>query len=511
MTEVLLGIDAGTSSIKVCAFSTDGRLLAKARRAVPVITPYPLWAEIDVGQYWELTVEAIREVTARCGTIKGIGLSTTCPTTIVLDDQFRPLRPGIVYLDGRADERVRETVGPDPVAYQSHTGNRASPSTCWAANLTWIRRNEPQVWQDVRHVGMLNSYLAFRLTGEFGIDPTQASYSGLVDVRLQHPEWSESLLQLWDIDRDLLAPLVPGASRIGDVCPVASEATGLPQGCAVALGAADTAAAAFALGLSQRGSAFESVGTSGVITFCLDRPEFDHRFLNRYHIYPDRWLAHGAMSTLGGSFGWLQSKVWPEIRSFPELEALAKESLPGANGVIFLPYLAGERSPIWDAEASGAWIGLRLEHSRADMVRAVFEGAAFGLRQILQQARERWGWSPQRLVGVGGGAHSRFWARIKADILKLEYGMAGQTDASALGAALLGGLAAGVYAGFSDSSIPVLSVANGYIKPAADAYTAVYDRHFRIFASLYPALTDAMHALGTDRTPHKPAKISIND
>ena len=230
MTEVLLGIDAGTSSIKVCAFSTDGRLLAKARRAVPVITPYPLWAEIDVGQYWELTVEAIREVTARCGTIKGIGLSTTCPTTIVLDDQFRPLRPGIVYLDGRADERVRETVGPDPVAYQSHTGNRASPSTCWAANLTWIRRNEPQVWQEVRHVGMLNSYLAFRLTGEFGIDPTQASYSGLVDVRLQHPEWSESLLQLWDIDRDLLAPLVPGASRIGDVCPVASEATGLPQG-----------------------------------------------------------------------------------------------------------------------------------------------------------------------------------------------------------------------------------------------------------------------------------------
>jgi len=511
MTEVLLGIDAGTSSIKVCAFSTDGKLLVKARRAVPVITPYPLWAEIDVEHYWELTVAAIREVTARCGTILGIGLSSTCPTTIVLDDQFRALRPGIVYLDGRADELVRETTGPDPVAYQSQTGNRASPSTCWVANLTWIRRNEPEVWQKVRHVGMLNSYLAFRLTGEFGIDPTQASYSGLVDVRRQHPEWSESLLKLWDIDGGLLAPLVPGASRIGDVCLAASEGTGLPQGCAVALGAADTAAAAFALGLSQRGSAFESVGTSGVISFCLDRPEFDHRFLNRYHIYPDRWLAHGAMSTLGGSFGWLQSKVWPEIRSFPELETLAKESLPGANGVIFLPYLAGERSPIWDAEASGAWIGLRLEHSRADMVRAVFEGAAFGLRQILQQAEERWGWSPQRLVGVGGGAHSRFWARIKADILKLEYGMAGQTDASALGAALLGGLAAGAYKGFNDSSIPVLSVTNGYIKPVTDASTAVYDRHFAIFASLYPALSGAMHALGTDRTTHKPAKISIND
>ena len=511
MTEVLLGIDAGTSSIKVCAFSPDGRLLAKARRAVPVITPYPLWAEIDVAQYWELTAEAIREVTARGGSIRGIGISSTCPTTIVLDEQLRPLRSGIVYLDGRSDELVRETTGADALDYQHKTGNRASPSTCWAANLAWIRRNEPQVWHKVRHVCMLNSYLALRLTGEFGIDPTQASYSGLVDVRKQQPAWSDALLDLWEIDHALLAPLVPSASRVGVVSASAAGETGLPLECAVAIGAADTAAAAFALGLSQRGSAFESVGTSGVITFCLDRPEFDHSFLNRYHIYPDRWLAHGAMSTLGGSFGWLQSKVWPEIRSFPELESLAKESLPGANGVIFLPYLAGERSPIWDAEASGAWIGLRLEHSRADMVRAVFEGAAFGLRQILQQAQARWGWSPQRLVGVGGGAHSRFWARIKADILKLEYGMAGQTDASALGAAMLGGLACSVYQGFDDPALPVLSVANGYIKPSQEAATAVYDRQFAIFAALYPALKDAMHALGTDRVTHTPPKISIND
>jgi xylulokinase len=511
MTETLLGIDAGTSSIKVCAFSSDGKLLAKAQRAVPVITPYPLWAEIDVEHYWELTTEAIKEVTARCPSIKGIGLSSTCPTTIVLDQNKRPLRPGIVYLDGRAGEVVRDIAGSDAASYQKKTGNRSSPSTCWAANLCWIQRNEPHIWKQVSHICMLNSYLALRLTGEFGIDPTQASYSGLVDVRKNTPVWSASLVELWGIDEKMLAPLASSSESVGQVTAEVSQTTGLTAGTSVALGAADTAVAAFALGLSQRGDAFESVGTSGVITFCLDQPEFDDSFLNRYHIYPDRWLAHGAMSTLGGSFGWLQSKVWPEVRSFPELESLAQESVAGANGIVFLPYLAGERSPIWDAEASAAWIGLRLEHSRADMVRAVFEGAAFGLKQILRQAELRWGWRPQRLVGVGGGAHSKFWAQIKADILQLEYGMAEQKEASALGAALLGGLASGIFNGFDDKAIPTMQVTSGYIKPGTQQASTIYERQFSIFASLYPILSPAMHALGTDRLTHKPVKISLHD
>jgi len=507
MTKALLGIDAGTSSIKVCAFSLDGKLLAKARRAIPVITPYPLWAEVDVEQYWQLTAEAIAEVTANCSNIEGVGLSTTCPTTIFLDDAYRPVRPGIVYLDGRSDELVKEITGSNSVQYEQLSGNRASPSTCWAANILWVKRYEPENWKRVHHVCMLNSYLALRLTGQYGIDPTQASYSGLVDVRQRSAQWSGSLLKLWGLDQSLLAPLKPCAEAIGAVDLQSSQITGLPQGCTVALGAADTAAAAFALGLSESGRAFESMGTSGVITFCLDQPEFDNSFLNRYHIYPDRWLAHGAMSTLGGAFGWLQNKIWPEVQSFPELEAMAKESLPGANGIVFLPYLAGERSPIWDAEASATWVGLRLEHSRSDMVRAVFEGAAFGLRQILEIAERRWGWRPKQLVGVGGGANSRFWAQIKADILRLEYGMVGQTDASALGAALLGGLACHSYNNFADPTLPNLKVTTGYIKPSRDLLGNLYDKQFSIFTSLYPALTNAMHALGSDRLSQRSTKL----
>lgn len=494
-TEALLGIDAGTSAIKVCAFDRSGRLLAKGQRSVPVITPLPLWAEIDLERYWELVVETLREVTARVGPVVGLGLSTTCPTTVVLDEAGQPLRPGMVYLDSRADELVREVAGADAAAYQAHTGNRASPSTCWAANLMWLQRHEPQLWQRVRHVCTLNGFLGLRLTGEIGMDPTQASYSGLVDVREPQARYSPELMRLWRAPADRLAPLVQGADRLGGITAAAAQATGLAPGTPVALGVADTAAAAFALGLRECGDVFESVGTSGVITFCLDEPQFDASFLNRYHLLPGRWLAHGAMSTLGGAFGWLQSKVWPELRSLPELERLAQDSVPGANGLVFLPYLAGERSPIWDAEASAAWIGLRLAHTRGDMVRAVFEGAAFGLRQILARAQARWGWRPQRLVGVGGGAHSRFWAQIKADVLQLDYGMADFTDASALGAALLGGVAAGQYTGLADPQLPTIGVASQYIRPGAPERCALYDRHYQVFDTLYPVLAGSMHAL----------------
>lgn len=500
MSEVLLGIDAGTSAIKVCAFDPAGKLLAKAQRSVPVITPCPLWVEVDLERYWELIAEAIHEVTARVGPVSGIGLSTTCPTTIVLDADHRPLRPGIVYLDGRADELVHEITGKDATAYQRHTGNRASPSTCWAANLLWLQRHEPQVWAKVHRVCMLNSFLALRLTGTLGLEPTQASYSGLMDVRASQACWSDELLRLWRVRPELLPPLCSGADLLGRVTTEAAALTGLPVGTPLALGVADTVAAAFAIGLRDCGDAFESVGTSGVITFCLDRPDFNSCFLNRHHILPGRWLAHGAMSTLGGSFGWLQSKVWPEVHSLAELERMAQESVPGANGLIFLPYLAGERSPIWDAEASAAWIGLRLGHTRADMVRAVFEGAAFGLRQILQHAEDQWNWRPRKLVGVGGGARSRFWAQIKADVLQLEYGMAEFTDASALGAALLGGVASQRYRGLDDSSLPIIHSADQYIKPGPQDRCDVYNRRFSVFAELYPALARSMHALA-EQTP----------
>jgi xylulokinase len=198
------------------------------------------------------------------------------------------------------------------------------------------------------------------------------------------------------------------------------------------------------------------------------------------------------MSTLGGSLTWLRDKVWPETPSFAELEQLAAESQPGANRVLFLPYLSGERSPIWDADASGCWFGLRLDTNKADMVRAVFEGGAYGLRQILSRAEKHWGWRPDSLISVGGGTRSRIWHQIKADIVAVRYLPADLPDAAALGAAILAGIAAGVYEGIDDPNLPKVRPTQESVTPNPGKYRKVYDAMSRIYEDLYPSLKDCM-------------------
>ncbi|MBS3966724.1 MAG: hypothetical protein KGZ60_05705 [Truepera sp.] len=496
MSGVLIGIDAGTSGIKVGAFSRDGTLISKAHRPISIVTPLPRWAEIDLEHYWIAVTDALVEVLQASGPVGAVGFSTTCPTTVLLDREGNPLRPGIPYLDNRAVDdltAIGEAAG-GREAFFSLTGNRLSLSTCTAGTLRWIQREEAALWTHVASIGFLNTFLAARLTGRVAVDWTQASYSGLFSLTKANA-WSTALIEMAGMPADILPPIVAPFAPIGTVTLQAAQVTGLPAGTPVAMGAADTAAASFALGIREAGAAFESVGTSGVITFCLGQPDFDKTFLNRCHILPGRWLAHGAMSTLGGALAWLRHRVWPELRSLAELEHLALESTPGANGLVFLPYLAGERSPIWDSHASGAWIGLRLDSTRADMVRSVFEGGAYALRQIVERAELRWNWRPESLLSVGGGTCSRTWHQIKADILGIAYLPATVPDASALGAAMLGGIAAGIFTGVDDPTLPKLVAEVDPIVPCPREQCAAYEKTFRVYDSLYPTLREAMHAL----------------
>ncbi|PWG61521.1 xylulokinase [Spiribacter halobius] len=498
MNEILLGIDAGTSAVKVCAFTPAGELHAKAQRPVPLITSHLHWAELDLERYWELVTDALREVSADAGPVVGIGIATTCPTTVLLDAQLEPVRPSITYLDNRASgmmHRLVRRLGGEEAAFAA-TGNRMSPSTCSAGTLRWVMEYEPEAWARVRHVGFLNTFLVARLTGELATDPTQASYSGLFSVREPARGWCPELLEAVGVPRGHMVPIHPPEQRVGSLSATAARSTGLAPGTPVAIGAADTASAAFALGINRGYKAFESVGTSGVVTFCLDEPTLDPAFLNRQHIIPNLWLAHGAMSTVGGAFGWLNDKVWPELHDLAELEQLAASSEPGANGVVFLPYLAGERSPLWDPNASGAWIGLRLGNDRADLVRAVFEGTAYGILQIVRRAEECWGWRPQRMLSVGGGTKSRFWLQIKADALGMELSRGHITDASALGAALLGGITGGMFESVTDPQLPTVRSEGDAVSPSADEqHLERYQRMARIYDGLYPALATSMSEL----------------
>ncbi|MCC8189088.1 MAG: XylB [Planctomycetes bacterium] len=515
MPTILLGIEAGTGVVKACAFTPDGDVVGKAQRPVPIATPHPTWAELDLETYWQAVLYAAREAVRGLGDVTAVGIAATCPTTVFLDDQFRPLRPGILYLDRRSDEYVRrfaEAHG-GPEAVLRRTGNHPYSSTCWLGNAAWLREREPAMWARTRHIGLLGSFLLYRLTGAFVVDWTQACYSGGFDSHRPEAGWQTDLLAGWGVEERQLAELRPPYQPCGRVRPEVADDLGSAQGAVVAAGASDTAAAAFAVGLRDRGEVLETSGTSGVVTFCLDRPDFDGAFMNRCHVFPGRWLAHGAMSTLGGAFAWCRNKIWPDTVSVAELEKLAAESPAGANGLIFLPYLAGERSPIWDPDASGVWIGLRLDSTRADMIRAVFEGAAYGLRQMMERAAAQWHLQPTRVLSVGSGSRSRFWVQIKREVMGIEYDVSEKPDAAAWGAALLGGIAAGVYTGPDDAAIPFL-IANR--KPPATSRSErmrlndrerkrAYDRAFAIYEKLYPALREAMHDLSQPLPPAEPS------
>ncbi len=489
MREVLLGIDCGTSDVKACVFDRAGNLLRRAARPTPMIPPRRGSAEVDAADIWRALADAIAGCLAADERIVSVGLTGTCPTVVLMDEAGQPLRPAILYLDTRAATElgpVAAAAGGTDVFF-ARTGNRLAVSSCVAATLRWVNRTEPETWQRTRVAGFLNTFIGARLTGGFATDPTHASYSGLYSLRGGRLAWDRGLCRDLGIDPAILPQLLEPATAVGRVTAAAAAETGLPEGIPVAIGAADTASAALAVGLAGPRSAFESVGTSGVITFCLDAPDFDPLFMNRRHIRPGLWLAHGATATLGGALQWARTKVWPDCADYAALEALAASSPPGARGLIFLPYLSGERSPIWDADACATWFGLRIDSTKADMVRALYEGGAFALRQILARAESRWGWRPQSLLSVGGGSRCRTWHQIKADILGVGYLPADFADVAALGAAILGGIAAGIYTGLDDPSQPRLSPPGEEVTPNAGTRT-VYDAMFAIYEKLYPAL-----------------------
>ncbi|MDK2784551.1 MAG: hypothetical protein PWQ41_1303 [Bacillota bacterium] len=492
---LLVGLDAGTSSVKACIFKASGELVRQASQEVPIVAPRPGWAELDLEYYWQAVSGVLRETTAGLEGIAGLGLSVTTPTTVLFAEDGRAVRPGILYLDNRSTGEVSElsTALGGEAAFQEYVGNRPIPSTCSVGTVCWIKREEPESWEKTTKIGFLNTFLVRQLTGELAVDPTTASYSGLLRVSLPY-HWDDKLIALAKIPANLLPALRPPYARAGTVTKRAAEETGLPPGLPVAVGSADTAAASFTLGLKRHGDAFESAGTSDVLTFCLEEPNFDPAFLNRAHVLPGRWLAHGAMSTAGGAIDWLRRQVFRELPTPFDLEREGEKSPPGAKGIIFLPYLAGERSPIFDPAARGLWLGLRLNTERADLIRAVYEGVAFALRQIYEKAKARWGFELSSIPCVGGAAQSRLGLQVRADVLGLTYKVLSFQNVAAYGAAMLGGIAGGIFRGPLDPSIPPLSSTGQEFTPNRGNKN-LYDKLFSIFDGLYPQIKEAMHAL----------------
>jgi xylulokinase len=468
----LVGLDVGTTGVKALAVSPDGQVLARAERGYDLSSPQPGWSEQDPEDWWHAAQDALGALAVP--EIAGIGLSGQMHGLVVLDAEDRLLRPAILWNDQRTAAECAEIearVGFERLL--GLTGNRAMTGFT-APKLLWLARHEPEVYGGIAHVLLPKDYVRFRLTGERATDVADASGTLLLDV--PHRRWSEEVLGALDLPIEWLPRVLESPEVSGQT----------EDGVPVAAGAGDQAAGALGVGVDRPGPVSVVLGTSGVVfaplpSFKADQEGRVHAFC---HAVPDGWHAMGVMLSAAGSLSWLRDVAAPG-GDYAALVAEAERWEPGAEGLTFLPYLSGERTPHADPNARGAFIGLSQRHDRGALARAVLEGVAFGLRDSLELLAAI---GVQAEVGrvSGGGSRSSLWLRIVASVLDLPLEKTAVEEGAAYGAALLGGVAAGSFADVHEAVSACVQTADT-IEPEAE-WVEVYAARYERFRALYPAL-----------------------
>ncbi|HEY2218252.1 MAG TPA: xylulokinase [Gaiellaceae bacterium] len=458
MPEALVGIDVGTTAVKAVALSRDGRVLGVAEEEYPLSLPQPGWAEQDPEDWWRATERALAALGVERASI---GLTGQMHGLVLLDAADRVLRPAILWNDQRTSaecEEIEEAVGRERLL--ELTGNRALTGFT-APKLLWVRKHEPEVWARARQVLLPKDYVRLRLTGERVIDAAEASGTLLFDVAGRR--WSEEVCDALGIPLDWLPP-VRESSDVG--------------------GAGDQQAGAVGVGAVRPGILSVALGTSGVVLAPLEhyRPEPEGRLHVFCHALPGTWEAMGVMLSAAGSLRWLRDVLGGD---YVRLTAEAEEWGPGVDGLTFLPYLQGERTPHADPFARGAFAGLSLSHDRGALVRAVLEGVAYGLRDSLELLRGL-GVHAETARASGGGARSDLWLRIVASVLGIPIERTAVEEGAAYGAALLGAVAAGEFADVEEAVGACVRVRDA-VEPDP-GWQAVYEERYPRFRALYPAL-----------------------
>ena len=505
MNEYVLGVDLGTSGTKTVLFDKQGRAIASASREYPLDQPRNGWAEQDPECWWQAARETIRQVIGESGVapaqIRGLGISGQMHGLVLLDENGQVLRKAILWCDGRTQQECDEItriVGRERLI--RITANPALTGFT-AGKVLWVRRHEPEIWKQVRHILLPKDYVRFRLTGEYGSEMSDASGTNLLDVPRRC--WSGAMLDALDLDATLLPPLMESSDAAGTVTSRAAEETGLQPGTVVAAGAGDNAAAAVGTGVVTAGKAFATIGTSGVVFAHADQVQIDPK--GRVHTFcaavPGAYTVMSCTLAAGLSLKWFRDQFCQaECQTAAQMgedpytlmSQEAAQSPIGANRLVYLPYLMGERSPLLDADARGAFIGLSGIHARRDLLRAVMEGVIYSMRQNLEVLRGM-GIAPAEMRACGGGARSPFWRQMMADVFALPVQTVKNTEGPALGAAILGGVAAGMYADIP-SACAALIRENASQLPDVQRHVD-YEKYYDLYVSLYPALKDAYRAL----------------
>ncbi len=454
--DVLVGLDVGTTGVKAVAVSPEGRVVASASEEYALSTPQPGWAEQDPEDWWRAAEACLHRLPEG-----PVGLSGQMHGLVVLDAENRVLRPAILWNDQRTKAECAEIearVGLERLI--ELTGNRALTGFT-APKLLWLRRHEPDTYARIRHVLLPKDYVRLRLTGEHAIDAADASGTLLYDVAGRR--WSEEVCAALDVPLAWLPP--------------AYESTEIA-------GAGDQAAAALGVGIVSPGPVSVVLGTSGVVFAALPAyaPDAQARVQVFCHAVPGTWHAMGVMLSAAGSLAWLRRVVGA---GYGALDEEAARWAPGTEGLLFAPYLAGERTPHADPDARGAFTGLSLRHDRGALARATLEGVAYGLRDSLELLREL-GARPEVGRASGGGAVSDLWLRIVASVLALPLERTESEEGSAFGAALLAGVRAGVFRDAADAVARCVHVRDRPDPEWAAAYARGYDRYRLLYPTLRP-------------------------
>jgi len=493
---LLLGIDLSTTGAKALLIDREGRVVSSATTPLNLFTPHPLWSEQDPREWWEATVNSIAQALAAASasgeTVEAIGLTGQMHGLVLLDDDGQVLRPAILWNDQRCGaecDEIRTRVRREELV--QITGNDALTGFT-APKILWVEKHEPEVYRRIRHVLLPKDYIRYKLTGVLAMDKADGSGTMLFDLHKR--TWSSRILNALNLSADWLPPTFEGHETTGEVTREAAELTGLRAGTPVVAGGGDQSAQAVGVGVVRPGTMAVTLGTSGVVFAATESALIEpagrlHAFC---HAVAGRWHLMGVMLSAAGSLQWYRDK-FAHDRSFAEIVDEAAQVPAGSEGLIFLPYLSGERTPHPDPLARGAWIGLTTRHGQAHLTRSILEGVAFGLKDMFCLMRDVGLGAVDQIRVSGGGAKSSLWRQILADTLGAELVTVNTTEGAAFGAALLAGVGIGAWPNVDTACAETIAIADRVSPNPATAST--YQSMYEQYEQLYPALKSTFAAL----------------
>lgn len=501
MEGILIGIDVGTSACKVAAFDLEGQVLSQVSESYSVYYPHPGWAEQDPEEWWRAVCKALGRIFETGGispeTVLGVGIDGQSWSAIPVDKDGNVLCNTPIWMDTRAGDickKLENRVGKDRIFACS--GNPLSASYT-LPKVLWYRENLPDVYRRADKILQSNGYMVFRLTGAITQDTSQGY--GWACYNVAENQWDLDLCRDMGIEPSLLPEIFSCSQVVGKVTEQASRETGLLAGTPVVAGGLDAACGTLGAGVIHPGETQEQGGQAGGMSICLDRAKSDPRLILSAHVVEGRWLLQGGTVGGGGALNWFEREFGAQERmdgakehtnSFVQLDRAAEKVPPGSDGLVFLPYMAGERSPLWDIHAKGVYYGIDFSKTRAHFARACMEGVAYSLRHNLEVAQQA-GASVGTLRAMGGAANSRFWTQMKADITGKPIQVPASDAATSLGAAILAGVGVGAYRDFDDADNRTVRITREH-QPSEEPKEA-YEKAYRIYRELYEDLKETMH------------------